>query len=75
MSHYNLLNLLTASDFAPLNDTVSLNNTISLNSAVSLSDTVSFSNTAGCSRLSFLIFLSRLTSFALLNNEGNYETE
>ena len=70
MSYYNLLNLLTASDF------ISLNSAVSLNDAASLNDTASLSNTTGCNRLSSsLILLNRLTDFALLDNEGNYGTE
>ena len=70
MSHYDSLNLLTASGLASLDSTASLNN------AVSLNGTAPLNSATNCSRLSsFLALLNKLASFALLSDGGNYETE
>ena len=81
MSHHDLLNLLTASDFASLDDAVPSDSTALLNSAAPLNNTVylddaaPLSDAADYSRLSFLILFDRLASFVLFDDKDNCRTE
>ena len=80
MSHYDLLNLLTASGLASLDDTASSDSAVLFSSTAPLSNTVCFSdaaplnNTADYNRLSFLVLSDRLTSFAFFDDGDNYRT-